>query len=56
MCIFSIVNWFYSYEKWDMSLKNSYFFSITEKGSGLLIEEFPERKNLEDTKEEIENI
>tara|TARA_B100000029_G_scaffold232196_1_gene229575 strand:+ start:398 stop:943 length:546 start_codon:yes stop_codon:yes gene_type:complete len=56
VCIFSIVNWFYSYEKWDMSLKNSYFFSITEKGSRLLIEEFPERKNLEDTKEEIENI
>ena len=56
VCIFSIVNWFYSYEKWDMSLKNSYFFSITEKGSGLLIEEFPEKKDLEDTKKEIENI
>jgi len=56
VCIFSIVNWFYSYEKWDMSLKNSYFFSITEKGSRLLIEEFPERKDLEDTKKEIEQI
>ena len=56
VCIFSIVNWFYSYEKWDMSLKNSYFFSITEKGSSLLIEEFPEKKDLEDTKKEIENI
>jgi len=56
VCIFSIVNWFYSYEKWDMSLKNSYFFSITEKGSRLLIEEFPEKKDLEDTKKEIENI
>ena len=44
VCIFSIVNWFYSYEKWDMSLKNSYFFSMTEKGSKLLIEEFPEKK------------
>ena len=56
VCIFSILNWFYSYEKWDMSLKNSYFFSITEKGSSLLIEEFPEKKDLEDTKKEIENI
>ena len=56
VCIFSIVNWFYSYEKWDMSLKNSYFFSITEKGSSLLIEEFPEKKDLEDTKKEIEKI
>ena len=56
VCIFSIVNWFYSYEKWDMSLKNSYFFEITEKGSKLLIEEFPERKDLEDTKKDIEKI
>ena len=56
VCIFSIVNWFYSYEKWDMSLKNSYFFSITEKGSRLLIEEFPEKKDLEDPKKEIEKI
>ena len=56
VCIFSIVNWFYSYEKWDMSLKNSYFFSITEKGSSLLIEEFPDRNDIEDTKNEIEKI
>ena len=56
VCIFSIVNWFYSYEKWDMSLKNSYFFSITEKGSKLLIEEFPRRKDIENTKQEIEKI
>ena len=56
VCIFSIVNWFYSYEKWDMSLKNSYFFSITEKGSRLLIQELPEKKDLEDTKKEIEKI
>ena len=56
VCIFTIVNWFYSYEKWDMSLKNSYFFSITEKGSSLLIEEFPDRNDIEDTKNEIEKI
>ena len=56
VCIFSIVNWFYSYEKLDMSLKNSYFFSITEKGSKLLIEEFPQRKDIENTKQEIEKI
>ena len=56
VCIFSIINWFYSYEKWDMSLKNSYFFSITEKGSRLLINEFPSRKEIENTKEKIEEI
>jgi membrane protein required for colicin V production len=56
VCIFSILNWFQSYEKWDINLKNSYFFPITEKGSQLLIEEFPSRKNLDDTKKEIEKI
>ena len=56
VCIFSTVNWFYSYEKWDMSLNKSFFFSVTEKGSRLLIEEFPERNQIEDTKKEIENI
>ena len=50
------MNWFHSYEKWDMNLKNSFFFSITEKGSRLLIEEFPNRKDINDTKEEIEKI
>ena len=56
VCIFSIVNWFYSYEKWDMNLKSSYFFIITEKGSSLLIEEFPNNRDLEDATEEINKI
>ena len=56
MCIFSISNWFYSYEKWDINLDNSYFFPITEKGSQILIEEFPGKDDLDDTKEEIEKI
>ena len=56
VCIFSILNWFHSYEKWDISLKNSYFFAITEKGSQLLIEEFPSREDLDDTTNEIQKI
>ena len=56
VCFFSIVNWFYSYEKWDMKLNNSYFFSITEKGSKLLIEEFPNKQDVDDTKKQIEKI
>ena len=56
VCIFSISNWFYSYEKWDINLDNSYFFPITEKGSQILIEEFPGKDDLDDTKEEIEKI
>ena len=56
VCIFTIVNWFYSYEKWDMNLKSSYFFIITEKGSSLLIEEFPNNRDLENATEEINKI
>ena len=56
VCIFTILNWFYSHEKWDINLNDSYFFKITEKGSQLLIEEFPSRENINDTKEDIEKI
>ena len=56
VCIFVVVNWFYSYEKWDMSLSKSYSFPIVEKGSKLLIEEFPSGNDIQKTKEEIEKI
>ncbi len=56
VCLFSMVNWFYSYEKWDMSLDKAYFFPIVEIGSKLLIEEFPNNNDFEKTKEEIEKI
>ena len=56
VCIFSILNWFYSYEKWDINLSNSYFFAITEKGSQILIEEFPGKDDLDNTKDKIEKI
>ena len=56
VCIFTVVNWFYSYEKWDMSLNKSLSFPIIEKGSRLLIEEFPTGEDFMDTKEQIEKI
>ena len=56
VCIFVMVNWFYSYEKWDMSLSKSFSFPIVEKGSKLLIQEFPNKRDIEDTKKEIEKI
>ena len=56
VCIFTVVNWFYSYEKWDMSLNKSLSFPIVEKGSKFLIEEFPSKDEIKETKEEIENI
>ena len=56
VCVFSILNWFHSYEKWDIKLDDSYFFPITKQGSNILIEEFPSREKLNDTKKEIEKI
>ena len=56
VCIFSIANWFYSYEKWDISLNDSYFFPKVEWGSMWLIDKFPNQKDLENTKEKIEQI
>ena len=39
-----------------MSLDNAYFFSIVEKGSTLLIQEFPNKDDIDSTREEIEKI
>ena len=56
VCFFSLFNWFYSYEKWSISTKNAFSFKIVKKGSDLLIEEFPNYKDIISTKEEIEKI
>ena len=39
-----------------MNIEGSYFFSITEKGSKILIEEFPNKQDVDDTKKQIEKI
>ena len=56
VCFFSLLNWFYPYEKWGTSTTNAYSFNIVKKGSDLLIEEFPNYKDIINTKEEIEKI
>ena len=56
VCLFSLLNWFYSYEKWGISTSSSLSFSVVKKGSDLLIDEFPNYKDIINTKEEIENI
>jgi len=56
VCIFSIVNWFYSSEKWDISLNDSFFGPKVEWGSTWLIDKFPEKKDIEKTKETIKQI
>ena len=54
--LFSIVNWFYAYEKWPIKAEKSFTFSYVYKGSKFLIEEFPDEENYKDTKEQIEKI
>tara|TARA_B110000967_G_scaffold65530_1_gene67653 strand:+ start:637 stop:1182 length:546 start_codon:yes stop_codon:yes gene_type:complete len=56
VCLFSLFNWFYPYEKWGISTSNSLSFSLVVKGSTLLIDEFPNYEDFIDTKEKIEKI
>ena len=56
VCLFSLLNWFYPYDKWGMSTNNAYSFNFVKKGSDLLIEEFPDYEDIINTKEKIETI
>lgn len=56
VCIFSITNWFYPYKNWGISAEDAFTFELVNKGSKILIEEFPSREDLRDTKEKIEKI
>ena len=56
VCFFSLLNWFYPYEKWGISTTDAFSFNIVKKGSDLLIDEFPDYKDIINTKEEIEKI
>ena len=56
VCIFSILNWFYPYQNWGISAEKAFSFEIINKGSEILIEEFPSSEDFIDTKEKIEKI
>ena len=56
VCLFSILNWFYPYQNWGISTESALSFNIINKGSEILIEEFPSSEDLIDTKEKIEKI
>jgi membrane protein required for colicin V production len=56
VCFFSLLNWFYAHEKWGISTTDAFSFNFVKKGSELLIEEFPNYKDIIGTKEEIEQI
>ena len=56
VCIFSILNWFYHYKNWGISLDDAVSFNLINKGSEILVEEFPSSEDFIDTKEKIEKI
>ena len=56
VCLFSIFNWFYPYQNWGISAEKAFSFNFINKGSKILIEEFPSSEDLIDTKEKIEKI
>ena len=56
VCIFSILNWFYPLQNWGISAVDAISFDLINKGSEILIEEFPSSEDFINTKEEIEKI
>ena len=56
VCFFSLLNWFYQYEKWGIVTSKAFSFNIVKEGSDLFIEEFPNYKDIINTKEKIEKI
>ena len=56
ICLFSMFNWFYPYQNWGISVEDAISFDLINKGSEILIEEFPSSEDFIDTKEKIEKI
>ena len=56
VCIFTILNWFYPFQNWGISAEKAFTFNLVNKGSKILIEEFPSSEDFIDTKEKIEKI
>ena len=56
VCLYSILNWFYPYQNWGISAEDAFSFNLINKGSEVLIEEFPSSEDFIDTKDKIEKI
>ena len=55
-CLFSIFNWFYPYQNWGISVNEAISFNLINKGSEILIEEFPSNEDFIDTKEKLKKF
>ena len=56
ICLFSVINIVYNYDKWPINIDQSYIFPYLEKGSNYLLKEFPNEKTYQDSKEKIEEL
>ena len=56
VCLFSILNWFYPHQNWGISAEDAISFKLINKGSEILIEEFPSSEDFIETKDKIEKI
>ena len=57
ICVFSLLNWFYSHKNWSIKTEDTYSFEIIYKGSEFLVNEFPNREDrYDETKDKIEKI
>ena len=56
VCLFSVIDIVYNYNKWPISMDKSYIFPYIEKGSIYLVEVFPNEKKYQDSKEKIEEL
>ncbi len=54
--IFSGAHIVYNYDKWPINLDKSFVFPYLEKGSNYLINEFPNEKTYQDSKEKIDEL
>jgi membrane protein required for colicin V production len=56
VCLFSVIDIVYNYNKWPINVDKSYSFPYLEKGSNYLVKEFPNEETYQDSKEKIEGI
>ena len=57
VCFFTLLNWFYPYQKWTVKTEDTYSFQIIYSGSEFLIKEFPNSDDYYDeTKDKIQKI
>ena len=56
VCLFSIIDIVYNYNKWQINIDKSYTFPYLEKGSNYLVKEFPNEETYQDSKKKIKDL